>query len=82
MVQISKAGLVSASFIILGILTLIITLAVNNTTMSSGVKGGCWSGFVFILIGLGILVFLHSRCDSSSNMGTDMGGDMIGDNIA
>jgi hypothetical protein len=71
--NLSKTALSAMFFIFVGILTLVITYLVHKENLASGFKGGFWTGFSFILIGLILVIFINSKCSSESHANSDIG---------
>jgi hypothetical protein len=62
--NLSKTALTAMFFIIVGILTLVITYLVHKESLSYGFKGGFWAGFIFVLLGLFLVIYIAYKCSS------------------
>ena len=66
--KISNKAIISALLLLTGILTLVISFIVHKNTFSDNFVGGFWSGFVFIIAGLLIIIYMAITCTCNSNV--------------
>jgi len=72
MVKLSNTAILAIIFVLVGVLTLVITYIVHKNSMSSELKAGYWIGFVFILLGLCVVTYKVITCGPSDHAQLEM----------